>query len=177
MEPAMRRLMTVLMITAAAQLSLPAAVATARPAHQTFRFHGSAQTTFTFDVTCTEPGSVVPGGILVTGSGVFTKLGRATITVEETSLFLCDPATGPVPIQLLTAASTYVAANGDVLYANSVRVTPIDPATLTFTSYDEFAGGTGRFAQATGSIEVFVAITPAGTARFDVHGHLTLRRW
>jgi len=92
-----------------------------------------------------------PGGVVLTVlvQGNSTSLGR--YSREETVLF--DPNTGS-----LTGLVVFTAANGDELFA-TVEGGFISASTATGTY--TFTGGTGRFANATGSAE-FVVSSPDG---------------
>ena len=92
-----------------------------------------------------------PGGVVLTVlvNGNSTSLGR--FSREETVLF--DPNTGS-----LTGLVVFTAANGDELFA-TVEGGFISASTATGTY--TFTGGTGRFANATGSAE-FVVSSPDG---------------
>jgi len=92
-----------------------------------------------------------PGGVVLTVlvQGNSTSLGR--FSREETVLF--DPNTGS-----LTGLVVFTAANGDELFA-TVEGGFISASTATGTY--TFTGGTGRFANATGSAE-FVVSSPDG---------------
>jgi hypothetical protein len=93
-----------------------------------------------------------PGGVVLTVlvKGNSTSLGR--FSREETVLF--DPNTGS-----LTGLVVFTAANRDELFA-TVEGGFISASTATGTY--TFTGGTGRFANATGSAE-FVVSSPDGT--------------
>ena len=105
----------------------------------------AAETPFKGKVKAVETGPVVfPTRFLDrTGTGTATYLGRYTQHVV-------------LQINLLTATSTgtatFTAANGDTLSANVVgRATPTSPTTLSIVEVYTITGGTGRFADATGS--------------------------
>jgi len=87
--------------------------------------------------------------LTIHASGVATHLGKFD-RVEE---LLLDPATGGV-----TGTIVFVAANSDELHVNVVGgfVSP----TTALGEY-EFVGGTGRFANASGSAS-FEAVSPDG---------------
>lgn len=74
-------------------------------------------------------------------------LGRTSGTSSQTITF-----TGPTS-NALTASTVYTAANGDLLYASFTGTGTIDPVNLTvsFTGTETYSGGTGRFANASGS--------------------------
>jgi len=87
--------------------------------------------------------------LTVEASGISTQLGRFH-RVEE---LLLDPATGSV-----TGTIVFFAANSDELHATVVGA--FVSSTTALGEY-EFAGGTGRFAHASGSAS-FEAVTPDG---------------
>lgn len=86
--------------------------------------------------------------VTATGSGEATQLGRYTVSYE-------------VEVDLPTGAGTglsahYVAANGDSLFAEgSGQATPTDdPTVFSIVETYTITGGTGRFANASGSFTV-----------------------
>jgi hypothetical protein len=92
-----------------------------------------------------------PAGVVLTvlTEGNATSLGR--FSRDETVLF--NPVTGT-----LTGVVVFTAANGDELHG-AVEGGFVSPTTATGTY--TFTGGTGRFANATGSAD-FVVTTPDG---------------
>jgi hypothetical protein len=81
---------------------------------------------------------------LDTGTCWLTHLGRTTVFLS----LIIDLANGTLVSEVLT----YTAANGDVLRATIVGTfTVTGPTTVVFSGSQTFTGGTGRFAQATGS--------------------------
>jgi hypothetical protein len=92
-----------------------------------------------------------PGGVVLTvlAEGNATSLGR--FSREETVLF--NPLTGT-----LSGTAVFTAANGDQLFG-TLEGGFISPSTAT-GAYT-FTGGTGRYANATGSAD-FVVSTPDG---------------
>ena len=94
-------------------------------------------------------------------------LGRTTASAEQVVT-----ATGPTT-QVASNTTVYTAANGDQLFATWTGTSTLDPATLTvaFSGPETYTGGTGRFADASGS--AFVSGTAellAGTGRFTSEG-------
>lgn len=69
-------------------------------------------------------------------------------------------------------AATYTTANGDLLYATSAgTATPSSPGNLDFTGITTIAGGTGRFASATGQANVSGRVsTDGGSGSFTYDG-------
>ena len=137
-------------------------------------FSGSfdLQTTGTFNCppTCPPTTLVVRGTV----SGTATHLGRFTGSYEDV-------------VDLATVSSTglfaFTAANGDQLFTTTVgredRFTPPNISHVTVTA--TIAGGTGRFAGATGSLTIehtsaidFQAATSTGSG--TVQGRISLAR-
>ena len=83
---------------------------------------------------------------------ILKHLGRATATFSETVRF-----TGPNTGTFVSTDMVYVAANGDELHARMDDGAVVLDAQggVTLTATETYAGGTGRFAEATG----FGAIT------------------
>lgn len=95
-----------------------------------------------------EPGCNATGESrrYLSGEGTATHLGRYTV-----ALSFCSRAGGV----LTDGRGTFVAANGDLLdltFDGTSAFAP--PFTLTFTSYADFTGGSGRFDGATGQAVV-----------------------
>lgn len=87
-----------------------------------------------------------------------SHLGRATLRSE----LAVNVATGTQ-----TGASTFTAANGDLLYVTSAgSSTPTGPSTISFTGITTIVGGTGRFENATGQLNA------SGTTSFSGTGFL-----
>lgn len=99
-----------------------------------------------------------------------THLGRTTGTADQVVIF-----TGPTTFNASNTA-TYIAANGDQLVASWTGTGTFDAATLTvtFAGPETYAGGTGRFANASGSSMVAgsASLTTA-TGAFTVTGTLS----
>ena len=107
-------------------------------------------------------GSTVPSGSPAVErfevSGKATHLGKFTAVAEAdlTGIHFTgdyDPDSG-LPIAELPATVTFVAANGDELYADMDLVGGFHPTAQNFPSFTftcEITGGTGRFDGATGS--------------------------
>ena len=136
---------------------LLATVALAVSAHSTWAndqvpFQGSAKGAIVS--VSPDPAGVV---LVVLAEGNATQLGR--FSREETILF--NPATG-----VLTGLIVFTAANGDELFG-TVEGGFVSPTTATGTY--TFAGGTGRFQNASGEAD-FSLSTPDGvhfTVEFD----------
>jgi hypothetical protein len=95
------------------------------------------------------PGSC-PGGsleVVINGAGRATRLGAYTYTATE----CFDPLSGT-----FAGSSRLTAANGDEItgtYEGQVSGTA-DPNVVTYQEELELSGGTGRFAGATGTLQV-----------------------
>lgn len=95
-------------------------------------------------------------------------LGRVSVaTVQEINV-----ATGSQ-----VAEATWTTASGEALYATSVGVAnPTGPTTIEFSGVTTLSGGTGRFANAAGSVDVAGSADNAtGTGSFTYHGWLSYR--
>ena len=95
-----------------------------------------------------------------------SHLGKVTVVTEQTINVITLAQTGE---------GTWTAANGDVIYASSVGVgTPTGPTTISFTGVTTLAGGTGRFLNASGLVDVSgTADNATGTASFTYNGSIT----
>ena len=105
----------------------------------------AAETPFKGTVNAVETGQVVfPTRFLDReGTGYATHLGRYTERVTEVI---------NLPTMSSTGAATFTAANGDTLSASVVgQATRTSPTTLSIVEVSTITGGTGRFADATGS--------------------------
>jgi hypothetical protein len=80
---------------------------------------------------------------LIDATGNATHLGRFTVTAAWT----IGPGGG-------IGTSTWTAANGDELYTSFTRSGVPAPPTITFTEIHTITGGTGRFADASGTFTV-----------------------
>jgi len=87
-----------------------------------------------------EPDPTVSSKHHLEATGTATHLGRFTVTADWT-------VTGAGPIE---TTSTWTAANGDEFHTSFTR----SRATLTFTEIHTILGGTGRFANASGTFTV-----------------------
>ena len=105
----------------------------------------AAETPFKGTVSAVETGQTVFPIRTITreGTGTATYLGRYTEHVTAQINVLTMSATG---------AATFTAANGDTLSASVVgQATRIGPTVLSIVEVYTITGGTGRFADATGS--------------------------
>ena len=98
----------------------------------------------------------------LSGEGSGTHLGSYTV-----ELSFCSRAGGILD----DGRGTFVAANGDLLHFTFEGTSTFSPPfTLSFTSYADFGGGSGRFAGATGQAVVTGTLdvrTGAGDGRWD----------
>ena len=105
----------------------------------------AAETPFKGTVTAVETGTVVFPTRFVDreGTGTATYLGRYT---ERVTMVI------NIPTLSSTGAATFTAANGDTLLATVAgQATRTSPTTLSIVEVYTITGGTGRFADATGS--------------------------
>lgn len=124
-----------------------------------------AETPFKGTVNAVETGQVVfpIRSADRVGTGTATYLGRYTEHVV-------------LQINLLTMASTgtatFTAANGDTLTTNVAgQATRIDPTTLSVVEVYTITGGTGRFADATGSFTLESTVDqPTGVSSGTLSG-------
>ncbi len=105
----------------------------------------AAETPFKGKVNAVETGTIVgPTRFLVRdGGGTATHLGKYTehITMQIN-----------LPTRHSMGAATFTAANGDTLTATvEGQATPESPGVLSIVEVYSITGGTGRFADATGS--------------------------
>jgi hypothetical protein len=115
-----------------------AAKGTARP----YKDKGSA----TFDLSDIT-------NIQINGTRNATHLGKSTWTASNIQVDLSQLGAGIVGV---TYDDTITAANGDTLTTTAVATIDIStlPAPLGFSAVETIDGGTGRFAQASGSFTV-----------------------
>ena len=124
--------------------------------------------------TFLPPPPAVPDTMLVhlEGWGNATHLGNYTVEFEAT----VDVAGCGCSVNDQT---TFVAANGDELYASGHaqgELVPGQPDDRYVTHYSTITGGTGRFAGATGSFVVKrLANLPTGMSTGTFEGTITLR--
>jgi hypothetical protein len=105
-----------------------------------------------------EPDPSVPSKHHLDATGIATHLGLFTVTADWT-------VTGSGPID---TSSIWTAANGDQFFTSFTR----SRAALTFTEVHTILGGTGRFANASGTLTVVqiraLSTLPSGnTATID----------
>jgi hypothetical protein len=103
------------------------------------------------------------GGFLATGTathlGAFTHYG--TLVLTQTN----DPTIFTISVRV-----TYEAANGDKLFADLYAT--LNAQTGAANGTDTWAGGTGRFAQASGTANVTAQLFPDGSFTFDIKGNI-----
>ena len=105
----------------------------------------AAETPFKGTVNAVETGTVVfPTRFLDReGTGTATYLGKYTEHATFQVNVLTLSGTGP---------ATFTAANGDTLFTSGVgQATPISPTVVSIVEVYTITGGTGRFADATGT--------------------------
>jgi polyvinyl alcohol dehydrogenase (cytochrome) len=91
--------------------------------------------------------------------GAFTHYGTLQLTPTD------DPA-----VFVLSGRTTYVAANGDKLYA--ILAGTLNVQTGVATGTDTWDGGTGRFAHGGGSADLTAQLLPDGSFEFTLDGVL-----
>jgi hypothetical protein len=106
---------------------------------------GRCETTFTF--LAPEPGQAPNAQrIAIEGTCLFSHLGRTTVSAVQTITF------GPNGTSL-TNTGTYTSASGDMLRSISATTgnAPGADGIACFSGTETYAGGSGRFADASGS--------------------------
>lgn len=108
-----------------------------------------------------------------------SHLGLSHNTVLQSVVPSGPPVNGLLP-GVVTNTGAYVAANGDRVNSSfsGTGVTNLSDFTATFEGTERFRGGTGRFADATGTayIKGTAALDPVagtGTAHFTIEGTIT----
>ena len=97
------------------------------------------------------------------GAGTATHLGR----YDEEGSALISPTADPT-VFLVEASATYIAANGDQLYA--VFTGHLDGLTGTIRATVTYVGGTGRFTDAGGTATLSGQLLPDGSLDVAVEG-------
>jgi hypothetical protein len=127
----------------------------------------AAETPFKGKVNAVETGTIVgPTRFLVRdGGGTATQLGKYTehITMQIN-----------LPTRHSMGDATFTAANGDTLTATvEGQATPASPGVLSIVEVYSITGGTGRFADATGSFTLHsTAIQATGVSSGTFSGHI-----
>lgn len=135
-------------------LNLGVVSAAPHPEHH-ISFVGACRTTF-------APPEFIPPNqarFIVDGSCELTPLGPATVHIDQIATFNLDGTSES------DATITYTFANGDQLVAHSLAQggAPNPQGVFLFTATQSFIGGTGRFAQATGSTRWTVGVVDTAT--------------
>ena len=133
----MRRFTIILALLAIAAVSPATALGKAKGTDRPSS--GTSSSTTTVDLA-TGTGSVV-------GSGQLSHMGRFTFTNDITSFTLTGPDTFS-----LTLTAIIVAANGDEIYTTATGTGTLTPTGSETTLVSTITGGTGRFAEASGTI-------------------------
>ena len=109
--------------------------------------------------------------LLITGTCHLAHLGRTSVSAIQTIEVLPSGLIG------YTNTATYVAANGDELHTTNLGVATPSASGLTLAGTETAVGGTGRFANASGtaSLAGAVAFTSATTTTgsYSLDGTLT----
>lgn len=109
--------------------------------------------------------------LLITGTCQLAHLGRTSVSAIQTIELLPSGLIG------YTNTATYVAANGDELHTTNVGVATPSASGLALAGIETAVGGTGRFANASGtaSLTGAVAFTSATTTTgsYSLDGKLT----
>jgi len=102
----------------------------------------------------TPPG-VFPQQLHIDYQCTVTHLGRTTGVVSQIVTPMAPPVGSVVPL-LIQNTTTYTAANGDQLFVTftGTAMLNLDTGDVTFIGVEAFNGGTGRFANATGSADL-----------------------
>jgi hypothetical protein len=95
-------------------------------------------------------------------------LGRTTASAEQIVIF-----TGPTTTTA-SNTTTYTAANGDQLFAHWTGTSTSSGPEITFSGPETYTGGTGRFADASGSALILgTASFVTNTGQFTATGRLS----
>jgi len=159
-----RPLLTGLLVLATA-LSVPAAAVGADPVSRPM---WGVCVTAPVVVPSTTPGALF--GVTVTGTCLFAHAGRSEMAAAQ------DVFAGPDGFYLVGGA-TYTTANGDLLrtrYEGPVQQT--GPDSFAFSGTETFVGGTGRFADASGSVS-YRGKAVTGPAGVPGRGLVTHHGW
>ena len=143
-----RKILAAVAGLAAAVLTIVAspAAAAAQPARP---YQGSCSTVI---VPLTDPGPVQQ--LRIDYSCTLAHLGRTSAVANQTVTFAGQ--SGGSAMLLVHNTTTYTAANGDQLLATFRGTATLDLATgeVAYTGVELFNGGSGRFANATGSAQL-----------------------
>jgi hypothetical protein len=138
--------------------NVAAAAKTARPFSGTMTYHFTTD----FDLACTHPSTIPAGNYL--GAGNLSHLGATTSKFEPCIVPLFS-GNNVIGLHVMHVCGSFVASNGDEVYCSS------RPYDLMFTNTGavgsttiDFAGGTGRFANASGTITGIVTNDNSGNS-------------
>lgn len=110
-----------------------------------------------------------PTTLSITGTCQLAHLGRTSVSIIQQVVF--------GPIIAYTNAATYTAANGDKLYTTNVGTATPTLSGLTLLGTETAVGGTGRFANASGTAALTGAVTFTGptttTGGYSLDGRLS----
>lgn len=108
--------------------------------------------------------------LLITGTCNLAHLGKTTLVASQT----IDPSSFPIAY---TNTSTYTAANGDELRTTDIGTATPGPSGLILSGAVTVVGGSGRFANASGSaaLDGAVAFTGPGSTvgAYDLSGRIS----
>jgi hypothetical protein len=107
-------------------------------------------------------GGFVASGI-ATHLGAFTHYGTLILTPTA------DPTDDPA-LFTVSGRTTYVAANGDELYA--IIDATLNVLTGVAVGTDTWDGGTGRFSDASGTVDITAQLSPDGSFTFNFTGNI-----
>jgi hypothetical protein len=98
---------------------------------------------------------------IATHLGAFTHYGTLLLMPTE------DPNDDPALFKV-SGRTVYEAANGDLLYA--IIDATLNVATGVVSGTDTWDGGTGRFADASGTVDIVAQLLPGGLVEFTLEG-------
>jgi hypothetical protein len=114
-------------------------------------------------ITATATDNLSTGTSAVVGTFLFTHLGKGTFHEDATA----GPSPGPNRFTY-TGTETYVAANGDKLFATVAATGTLTPPANT--TVETITGGTGRFAGASGTFTTARAVVVGSVSTVFVPG-------
>ena len=118
--------------------------------------------------TSTTTVDVSTGTGAVAGSGQLSHLGRFDFTNDITSFTLTGPDTFT-----LTLTAVIVAANGDEIYTTATGTGTLTPTGSEATLVSTITGGTGRFANASGTTTTKITSVTVSTVGTTITTHDT----
>jgi hypothetical protein len=123
--------------------------------------------------------SLADGSLTGAASGHLTLLGAFT-TIDNTTFTPTGPPGPVIPFEI-TGTTAFVAANGDELLGTVNGTGDIADSVARGTNVVTITGGTGRFANASGSLTetftypfVFVGSSVTGTSTATIQGNINL---